>query len=77
MGTRSINWLAILFVPIVGISFDVCGKVFSNMFYPTQTQIHIEIEAKEMAEKRKERQDGAGPQVDEGLETPKSAEGSV
>ena len=47
--TRSVNWLVILFVPIAGMAFDLFGKVFSNMYYPTQTQIHIEIEAKERA----------------------------
>lgn len=31
------------------MAFDLFGKVFSNMYYPTQTQIHIEIEAKEWA----------------------------
>jgi hypothetical protein len=30
LGTRSMSWLLILFVPIIGMIFDVCGKVFSN-----------------------------------------------
>ena len=47
--TRSINWLAILFLPVAAIAFDVAGKVFGNIFYPTQTQIHREIEAKGIA----------------------------
>jgi hypothetical protein len=51
--TRTINWLAILFVPLAAISFDVSGKVFGNMFYPTQTQIHREIEAKGVVAKKK------------------------
>jgi hypothetical protein len=38
-----------LVIPISGMGFDLFGKVFSNMYYPTQTQIHIEIEAKERA----------------------------
>lgn len=46
LGTRSMTWILILFVPIIGMIFDVCGKVFSNMFYPTQTQIHLELEAR-------------------------------
>jgi CBS domain containing-hemolysin-like protein len=46
-GTRSISWLLLAFVPIICMIFDVTLKVFSNMFYPTQTQIHIEIESKE------------------------------
>ena len=45
LGTRSLSWVLILFVPIICMIFDVCGKVFSNMFYPTQTQIHLELEA--------------------------------
>jgi len=36
-------------VPVAAMAFDLFGKVFSNMYYPTQTQIHIEIEAKERA----------------------------
>jgi hypothetical protein len=36
-----------LVIPISGMGFDLFGKVFSNMYYPTQTQIHVEIEAKE------------------------------
>lgn len=43
--TRSMSWMLIAFVPIMGIVFDVTGKVFSNMFFPTQTQIHLEIES--------------------------------
>jgi hypothetical protein len=39
------SWLLIIFVPIAGMLFDVVGKVFSNMFYPTQTQIHLEAES--------------------------------
>ena len=50
LGTRSINWMLIAFVPIIGMIFDVCLKVFSNMFYPTQTQIHMEIESEELEE---------------------------
>jgi hypothetical protein len=45
LGTRSMSWLLIIFVPIAGILFDVVGKVYSNMFYPTQTQIHLEAES--------------------------------
>jgi hypothetical protein len=45
LGTRSLSWILILFIPIICMIFDVCGKVFSNMFYPTQTQVHLELEA--------------------------------
>jgi hypothetical protein len=71
MGTRSISWLIILFIPIMGIGFDLSGKVFSSMFYPTQTQIHIEIEAKERVEQRKRaRQSGNESNSNEGVTTP-------
>ncbi len=51
--TRTINWLAILFLPLAATAFDVAGKVFGNMFYPTQSQIHIEIESKQVAARKK------------------------
>lgn len=64
--TRTINWLAILFLPMAGIAFDVAGKAFGNMFYPTQTQIHIEIEAKQVrARKNTSTADVAPPPVAE------------
>ena len=46
-GTRSMNWMLMFFVPIIGMIFDVSLKVFANMYFPTQTQIHVEIESKE------------------------------
>jgi magnesium-transporting ATPase (P-type) len=52
LATRTINYLILIFVPVIGIGVDVCGKLFSNMFYPTQTQIHSEIEAKQREEMR-------------------------
>lgn len=52
MGTSSVNYISIVFIPIAGMAFDVCWKVFSNMFYPTQTQIHVELESKEISEKK-------------------------
>lgn len=52
-GTRSMSWMLMAFVPIFGMIFDVCFKVFSNMYYPTQTQIHVELEAKEKLMKRR------------------------
>ena len=45
MTTRSMSWMLIAFVPVMGMVFDISGKVFSNMFFPTQTQIHLEIES--------------------------------
>ncbi|KAL7578624.1 hypothetical protein ACA910_009770 [Epithemia clementina (nom. ined.)] len=47
LGARSLSWMLIAFVPIFGMVFDVSLKVYSNLFFPTQTQIHREIESKE------------------------------
>eukprot|EP00536_Pseudo-nitzschia_multiseries_P010237 jgi/Psemu1/242785/estExt_Genewise1.C_3060002 len=55
--TSSTNYISILFIPIAGMAFDVCWKVFSNMYYPTQTQIHVEIESKNTAEQKKAKRD--------------------
>jgi hypothetical protein len=52
-GTRSMSWLLLFFVPIIAMTFDVVFKVFSNLYFPTQTQIHLEHEAKGKIEKRK------------------------
>lgn len=45
LGTRSLSWMLIVFVPIFAMIGDVVLKVFSNLFYPTQTQIHLELES--------------------------------
>ena len=42
--TRTITWVVIAMVTVAATSIDVVGKVFSNMFYPSQTQIHKEIQ---------------------------------
>ncbi|MGK3744950.1 MAG: hypothetical protein ACI90V_011811 [Bacillariaceae sp.] len=47
-GTSSLTYLMILFIPVAGIAVDVSIKVFSNMFYPSQTQIHRELEYLEL-----------------------------
>ena len=52
LGTRSLSWMLILFIPLIGMIFDGTAKHFSNVFYPTQTQIHMEMEAKEKMEWR-------------------------
>lgn len=62
MGTRSLSWMLIAFVPIMGMVFDVAFKVFSNMFYPTQTQIHLEIEAKQKRERKRTARQGVPEQ---------------
>jgi hypothetical protein len=39
------TWMVSILVPTIAVIFDVTGKVYSNMLYPTQTQIHMEIAA--------------------------------
>jgi len=41
---RAMSWLLIFLVPLPACSFDMALKLFSNMYFPTQTQIHMEIE---------------------------------
>jgi hypothetical protein len=45
--------MLITFVPMMGMVLDVVFKVFSNMYYPTQTQIHLETEALEKRERKR------------------------
>ncbi|KAL3785561.1 hypothetical protein ACHAW5_011309 [Stephanodiscus triporus] len=45
LNMRSMTWMVSILVPTIAVVFDVSGKVYSNMFYPTQTQIHMEIAA--------------------------------
>lgn len=47
LNMRSITWMVSILTPTIAVIFDVTGKVFSNMFYPTKTQIHMEIAANE------------------------------
>jgi len=49
----SSNYVLMLFIPIGAMALDVAGKLFSNMFYPSQNQIHIELESKEIRQRRK------------------------
>jgi len=44
--TRSISWVVLFIVTLLAIIVDVVLKVYSNMFYPTQTQIHREKQLK-------------------------------
>ena len=60
LGMRSLSWMIIMLVPIAGTVFDVCFKVFSNMFYPTQTQIHLEMESKSKMERKRQQFDERG-----------------
>lgn len=52
---RAVSWLLMIVVPIAACAIDVAIKVFSNMFYPTQIQIHAEIQASEIANYRRHR----------------------
>jgi len=47
LNMRSMTWMVSILVPTIAMILDVTGKVYSNMFYPTQTQIHSEIAANE------------------------------
>mmetsp|Transcript_27964 Transcript_27964/g.34016 ORF Transcript_27964/g.34016 Transcript_27964/m.34016 type:complete len:417 (-) Transcript_27964:166-1416(-) len=47
---RSLTWMLALMAPIAAAMCDVAGKLFANMFFPTQTQIHLEIAQKEKQE---------------------------
>lgn len=51
--TNSSSYILMLFIPIGATALDVAGKTFSNMFYPSQNQIHIELEVKESRQERK------------------------
>ena len=42
LNTRSITWMVSMLVPTIAVIWDVTGKVYSNMFFPTQTQVHAE-----------------------------------
>eukprot|EP00557_Chaetoceros_sp_GSL56_P002726 CAMPEP_0176499310 /NCGR_PEP_ID=MMETSP0200_2-20121128/12857_1 /TAXON_ID=947934 /ORGANISM="Chaetoceros sp., Strain GSL56" /LENGTH=1734 /DNA_ID=CAMNT_0017897717 /DNA_START=151 /DNA_END=5351 /DNA_ORIENTATION=- len=55
--TSTTNWVVISITTIAATSIDVIGKVFSNMFYPTQTQIHKEIQKLQyMPERKREKE---------------------
>lgn len=41
--TRSMTWLLVLMVPVATMAVDVAVKMFGNMYYPHQTQIHMEV----------------------------------
>jgi magnesium-transporting ATPase (P-type) len=64
---RSTTWMLLMLVPTMGMVFDVAGKVYSNMFFPTQTQIHVEIAAKEGKNPRQGDLDDDGDEDDDDL----------
>ena len=47
LNTRSITWVLVFMVPVATMSVDVAAKMFGNMYYPHQTQIHMEIAGRE------------------------------
>ncbi|KAL9181105.1 hypothetical protein ACHAXT_009910 [Thalassiosira profunda] len=47
LNMRSMTWMVSILTPTIAVIVDVSGKVYSNMFYPTQTQIHAEIAVNE------------------------------
>jgi len=47
LNMRSITWMVSILTPVIACIWDVTGKVYSNMYYPTQTQIHSEIASRE------------------------------
>ena len=61
MTTRTLVWVLMLFVPLAGMAVDVCFKVFANMYFPMQTQIHLEIEYLERKKRREERRESWSP----------------
>ena len=52
--TYAINF----FIPLGAMALDISGKVFSNMFYPCQNQIHVELEAKAIRHQKNQRTRG-------------------
>jgi hypothetical protein len=51
--TRSLVWLVIFFTPFTAEFSDVVLKVFGNMYFPTQTQIHMEVAQLKKAQRKK------------------------
>ena len=54
LNTRIISWIILFLVTLACICVDVIGKVFSNMYFPTQTQIHREIQVLDFKKKKRE-----------------------
>jgi hypothetical protein len=62
--------MLVLLVPVACTVFDATGKLFANMNFPTQNQIHMELAAKEGIARKKAAK--KSEQIDEG-----EAEGDV
>ena len=54
LNTRTISWMIFLLAVLMCQIVDVSGKLFSNMFYPTQTQIHREIQVLKFNKEKRE-----------------------
>jgi len=50
---RPFTWICVLFIPLAATVLDVALKAFANIYFPSQTQIHIEIGKRERAQLRK------------------------
>lgn len=57
--TQYTSWLLVALVPWACIFFDLFGKVMGNLWYPTQTQIHLELQSQAKIKARRSR--GIGP----------------
>jgi len=57
-----------IFIPIGAMAIDIAGKVFSNMFYPSQNQIHIELEVEETRQRKKAQKQGLSERPGESFE---------
>jgi hypothetical protein len=55
LATRSLNWMLLVFVPVAATGIDVAGKVFANMYFPTQSQVHLEMESQAKAARNRRR----------------------
>jgi len=53
--TSSSTYAVNFFIPLGAMALDISGKVFSNMFYPSQNQIHVELEAKEIQQRKNQK----------------------
>ena len=66
--TSLTNYAIMIFNPIGAMAIDIAGKVFSNMFYPSQNQIHIELEVEETRQRKKAKKQGLSERPGESFE---------
>jgi len=53
LGLRSIAWMLLIIIPTIAMAIDVAGKLFGTMYYPSQTQIHIEMQSVDVSKKKR------------------------